>query len=117
MTIPLLLAEAPAATTAPIPGWAEFIKNSGIMLPLMLGLLFVIIFSGRSKKKQEQQRKHLLDALKKGDRVVTIGGEIGTVVEARETEVVLKVDETSNTKIHYLRSAIHRLLDDEKSAK
>jgi preprotein translocase subunit YajC len=46
--------------------------------------------------------------------VQTIGGIIGTVVESRENEVVLKVDETSNTKIKFSRNAIHRVLTDEK---
>jgi preprotein translocase subunit YajC len=41
---------------------------------------------------------------------------LGTVVEAREDEVVLKVDETSNTKIKFTRSAIHRVLEEEKAA-
>jgi preprotein translocase subunit YajC len=111
------LAQTPPPAGAPAgsgkPPWADLLASP--MLPLMLGLLVLFIVMSRSKKKQEQQRKNLLDALKKGDRVVTIGGEIGTVVEARENEVVLKVDESSNTKIHYLRSAIHRLLDEDKA--
>jgi preprotein translocase subunit YajC len=55
----------------------------------------------------------MLSQLKRGDRVQTIGGILGTVVEARESEVVLKVDESANTKIRFSRSAIHRVLDEE----
>ncbi len=45
----------------------------------------------------------------------TIGGELGKVVEAREDRVLLKVDESSNTKIWYTRSAINRVLGEEKA--
>ena len=59
----------------------------------------MLFFSSRTKKKEQQKVKQLLDSLKKGDRIQTIGGIIGTVVEARENEVLVKVDETNNTKI------------------
>ena len=49
------------------------------------------------------------------DRVQTIGGILGKVVEAEETKVLLKVDESSNTKIWFSRSAIDRVLEEEKS--
>ena len=50
-------------------------------------------------------------------RVQTIGGIIGKVVEADdEDRILVKVDETSNTKIWFTRNAIHRVLGEEKSA-
>ena len=45
-----------------------------------------------------------------------IGGILGTVVEARDTDVLLKVDESSNTKIRFSRNAIHRVVDEDKTA-
>jgi preprotein translocase subunit YajC len=59
----------------------------------------------------------MLSELKKGDRVQTIGGILGTVVEARDTEILVKVDESSNAKIRFSRSAIHRVIEEEKSEK
>ena len=53
--------------------------------------------------------------LKRGDRVQTIGGILGTVVETRDGEVLLKVDEGNNTKIRFSRNAIHRVLEEEKA--
>jgi preprotein translocase subunit YajC len=70
----------------------------------------------KSKRGQDKQRQDLLASLKKGDRIRTIGGIIGTVVEAREDVVVVKVDETSNAKIHFVRSAIHAVVDPDKPA-
>jgi len=100
-----------APTTQRAPGWYQFIVNFGPLL--LLGVLFYFLMFG-NKRKQEKQRQDMLSQLSKGTEVVTIGGQIGKVVEARPDRVLLKVDESSNTKIWFLRSAIHRVLDDEK---
>lgn len=83
------------------------------MLLLMLGLFYFFVMGG--KRKEERKRQDMLGSLKKGDRVQTIGGIIGSVIDARDQDVLLKVDETNNTKIKFTRSAIHRVLDEEKS--
>ena len=70
----------------------------------------------RNKKKQERKAQELRDSLKKGDRVQTIGGILGTVVESRDNEVLLKVDETNNTKLRFTRNAIHRVIVEDAAA-
>lgn len=75
-----------------------------LILILAVVLLYVFMFSGQRKK--DKQRKALLAALKKGDRVQMIGGELGTIMEVRDDEVVVKVDESSNTRIRYARNAV-----------
>lgn len=108
-------AAAPAATTggtAP-PGWFQMLQ--GPLFPLMIGVLILYLFVFRSKRQQDKKRTDMLGGLKRGDRVQTIGGILGTVVEARDTDVLLKVDESSNTKIRFSRSAIHRVLEEEKA--
>ena len=52
--------------------------------------------------------------MKRGDRVQTVGGEIGTVVDLTESEMTLRVDETSNTRIRFARSAIQQVLKEGK---
>ena len=52
----------------------------------------------------------MLQSLKKNDRVRTIGGIFGTVIEVKGDEVVLKVDEANNTRIHVSVSAIGKNL-------
>ncbi len=86
------------------------------MLPILIGIMVLYFLMFRSRKGKDKQRQSLLEKLKKGDRVQTIGGIIGTVIEARETEVLLKVDETSNTKIRFSRNAIHRVLDEDNKS-
>lgn len=109
--IAILAADAPAAGTGE-PAWSQFIR-SPIFLMLLILMVFYF-FMIRSKRQQDRQRQEMLGTLKKGDRVQTIGGILGSVIEAREDEVVVKVDESSNTKIRFARSAIHRVVDSEK---
>jgi preprotein translocase subunit YajC len=89
---------------------------SGPFVPMLIIIVVMYFFLFRSKKTQEKKRVQMLDALKKGDRIQTIGGIRGTVVDVREDEAVVKVDETSNTKLHFARSAIHKVLEEEKKS-
>ena len=85
--------------------------NFNYML-LMLGGVFLImmIFSGRGRKKQQKKHQEMLDTLKKGDRVVTIGGICGTVVEVKDKEIVAKVSD--NSRIRLARWAIRAAGED-----
>ena len=112
-------AAAPAAPTAPAtggsaaPGWFQLLQ--GPLFPLMVGVLILYLFVFRSKRQTDKKRTDMLSSLKRGDKVQTIGGILGTVVEARDTDVLLKVDESSNTKIRFSRSAIHRVVEEDKT--
>ena len=59
----------------------------------------------------------MLANLKRGDRIQTIGGILGSVVEARENEVVIKIDESTNTKIRIVRDAIKKVTAEESETK
>lgn len=72
----------------------------------MFVLMYLILFRGPRKKQQEH--KQLMQALAKNDRVQTIGGIIGTVVDIKDDEITLKIDESNNTKMKIVRSAISR---------
>ncbi|HUV63452.1 MAG TPA: preprotein translocase subunit YajC [Sedimentisphaerales bacterium] len=79
-----------------------------ILLGLMFVLMYVVLFRGPRKK--QQQHKQMMQDLAKNDRVQTIGGIIGTVVDTKDDEITLKIDESNNTKIKLVRSAISRNL-------
>jgi preprotein translocase subunit YajC len=102
-------------TTAPsqAPWYVGLTQNPMILMVLLL-MVFMFLMSS-SKKKQERQKQEQLNKIKRGDRVQTIGGILGKVVEADDAKVLLKVDESSNTKIWFSRSAIHRVLGEEKT--
>ena len=87
-----------------------------MFLILLLLALFLFTTAG-GKRKEERKRQDMLKQLKKGDEVVTIGGQVGKVIDTREDRVQLKVDESSNTKIWFLRSAIHRVIEDKADSK
>ena len=57
----------------------------------------------------------MVQSLEKNDKVRTIGGIIGTVVDIKDDEITLKVDESSNTKIKIAPSAIGKNLSKDKS--
>ena len=82
---------------------------------ILFGLMFVVLYFMlfRGPKKQQQKHKQMIQSLEKNDKVRTIGGVYGTIVDIRENEVVLKVDESNNTKIRLAISAINRNLSKE----
>jgi len=55
----------------------------------------------------------MIQSLERNDRVQTIGGIIGTVVDIKGDEVTLKIDESNNTKIKIAPSAIGKNLSKE----
>ncbi|CAN5521448.1 hypothetical protein BH09PLA1_BH09PLA1_27670 [soil metagenome] len=83
------------------------------MMPLLLALAVLWFLMFRSKSGETKKRQAMLSELKKGARVQTIGGILGTVLDVRDSEVLVKVDESTNTKMRFARSAIHRVLDDD----
>jgi preprotein translocase subunit YajC len=103
---------APPATE-PKPSGGIFSSLGGILpIIVMLGALYFILIRGQ--KKEERRRKDLIAELKKGDRVMTIGGMIARVVSIDGDEVVLKVDESANVKATYRKSAIQEVLTEDK---
>jgi len=89
--------------------------------PLMQYLPFILIFVVmyfilfRGPRKKQQQHKQMVQSLAKNDKVRTIGGIIGTVVDIKGDEVTLKIDESNNTKIKIASSAIGRNVSKDKS--
>lgn len=98
------------------PGPCGAMGSPHIMLFVVLGgFLLLYFWSGRTRRKQEAKRREMLENLKKGDKVTSIGGICGSVVEVREDEVVVKVDETGNTRMRLARWAIRGVGDEAKT--
>jgi len=84
-------------------------------LPVMIGALLLMFFmSSRGRKKRTKKRQEMLASLKKGAKITTIGGIVGTVMEVREDEVTVKVDEQNNVRMRFVRGAIQGVGDDAK---
>jgi len=86
-------------------------------LPLVAMLLIFWFIVFRPRSQEQKKFKDMLSKLKKGDRVMTIGGIIGTVINIKDDEVTLKVDESTNTKVTFTRGAIKSVLGGNGSAK
>lgn len=102
-------ASAPAGGGAAAGGGDAFFR---FLLPMLLVMGVFFYLSYRGQKKDRQKQADMLNAIKKGDRIQTIGGIIGSVVEVREHEVIVKVDESSNVKIRFNRAAVKEVLKD-----
>ena len=89
------------------PGDSGGLFGSWQLMVVMLGGFFLLyVWMGRSRRKQQRQRQEMLSALKKGDKITSIGGIVGTVIEVRDDEVTVKVDETGNVRMRFARWAI-----------
>ena len=82
---------------------------------LLGGVVLMWIWMGRGRRKQEAKRKEMLSNLKKGDKIVSIGGIIGTVIEAKPEEITVKVDETNNVRMKFARWAIRGVGEEAKT--
>ena len=109
MNVLLYLLVIPAATQpADPPPWA----NPNYILPVALILVFMLMMT-KNKPPADKSQVDLLKNLKRGDRIQTIGGVLGTVNDVRDNEIVVKVDENANIKIRFARDAIRKVLSDD----
>lgn len=85
--------------------------------PLLIVTVFFVImwvFMIMPQRREKKRHEALISAIKKGDKVETVGGIIGTVLEVRDKEVLVKVDEGSNAKIRFTRNAIRSVTESGK---
>ena len=78
-------------------------------IPILL--VFVVFYFLLIRPQQKKQKEHqlLVSQLRKGDKVVTNGGPYGTVVDAKEHVVVLKIAE--NVKVELVKSAVATVIE------
>ena len=99
-------ADGAGQTDAAAPGFLDMLRGP---LPLFAGIFFLFyLFVLMPERRKQAETTRLRSGLKKNDRVVTTGGIIGVVVNASadSDEITIRIDETNNTKIRVLRSAI-----------
>ena len=94
-----------AATANPLMTFLPFVA--------IIAIFYFLIIRPQNKKQKETQK--MLSALKKGDKIVTIGGIHGTIQNVKEQTVIVKVDE--DTKLEFSRSAISNVVAVSKEDK
>ena len=85
------------------------------LLPIIL--IFVIMYFLILRPQQKRQKEHqkMLEALEKGDKVVTAGGIFGTIVGVKEKENSLIVQIADKVKVEVARSSIGRKVEKTES--
>lgn len=105
-----LFSSLPFLLAAP-EGGASSSGGSMVTTFITFGLIIVVFYFLiiRPQRKRDKDTKAMISAVKKGDKVVTIGGIRGTVMSVKETVIVLKVDD--NTKLEFNKSAVSTVLE------
>ena len=105
-------------TPAHAQGIQGMIDSQAVVQFLPIVLIFVVmyLFLIRPQQKKAQDHKKMLAALRRGDRVVTGGGVIGTVAKVVNDEEVL-VDIAEGTRVRVVRSTIGSVLAKSEPAK
>ena len=88
----------------------------GSLLPMMLVMFAVVYFLMiRPEQKKQKQRQAMLQAIKKGDRVLTTAGILGTVGTVKDSTVMVKIAE--NTVVEFAKSAVTSIVNKDGSEK
>ena len=73
---------------------------------LMIGLMWLLLI--RPQRKEEKKRAAERDAMKVGDKIVTIGGIVGKVVNIKDDEVTISTS-VANTMMTFKKNAIDQV--------
>jgi preprotein translocase subunit YajC len=87
---------------------AGLMGNLSTFLPLILMFVVMYFLMIRPQQKRAKEQKEMMEALSKGDEVVTAGGILGKVVKVNETYVTLEV--SANNEVVVQKNSITTLL-------
>lgn len=85
------------------------------LMPLILLVVIMYLLLIRPQKKRDKQVNAMRSNVKAGDQIVTIGGIYGTVVKAKDEQLVVQVG-ADKTKIEIARWAISKVLNEDPAA-
>lgn len=80
-------------------------------MPIILMVLIFYFLLYRPQKKAQEARNKMLDSLKVGNRVITIGGIYGTIVSLTDEIVTVKI--AQNVEVEMARNAINAVADEK----
>jgi preprotein translocase subunit YajC len=91
--------------------------QSPVSMLVMMGVIFAIIYflMIMPQRKKQKETQNMLSNMKKGDKIVTIGGLLGTVGNVKDTTVMVKISD--NTVVEFRKSAIASVINDDKTDK
>ena len=85
-------------------------------LPFVLMFVILYFLIIRPQRKRQKDHQSVIDNLKINDEVTTNAGIVGKIVNIKKDKntIVLRVDDTTGTKIEFVRSAVAGVIDNEK---
>lgn len=104
-----------AEGTATPPAGSGFFGAMVMMFMVLIAMYLLLVWPKQSQAKKAQK---MIDALKKNDKVMTTSGMIGTIhsIDKEQGEVVLKVDDSNNTKIKFSIGAVYFVFQDKSES-
>ena len=84
-----------------------------IMLVLMIAIFYFMLIRPENKRKKEAEQ--MRSAVKKGDKITTIGGIVGTVVDVKESRIVIETS-ADRVRVEFAKFAISTNNTAEKEA-
>lgn len=92
-----------------------FFQDFQYMLPIMAAIMALYFILLRPQQQEQDKASGNVKNLKKNDRIVTVGGIVGTVVNSPEQSefTTIKIDESNNTKIQVRTVSIARVMTDD----
>ncbi|AJA90442.1 membrane protein [Borreliella chilensis] len=90
-------------------GNSSFFRSLLVFVPVIAIFWFLVI---SPQRKEEKNKKEMIKNLKKGDKVLTVGGILGVVKKLGDTDVVLELN--SNTEAVFVKNSIEKVLSEKK---
>ncbi len=91
-------------------GTENFLTTYGFLLVMVVAIVVMLIVSSRSNKKRQKQYQQMLDDIKPGSRVRTIGGIYGTVTKVQDDVVIVSVG-PDKARLVFTKQAIASIED------
>ena len=94
----------------------EGAQGGGTSMLLFIVLMFAAMYflMIAPQRKRQKQHRQMIESLKTGDSVVTIGGICGTIANVKEKTFILRLGD--NNKVEFLKSAIQDKVGESNSA-
>ncbi len=108
-------AQVPANGAAAQEEPRSALDGFGSMMPMIIVMAVLIYFMWRGQKKEQKRRQEMIEGVKVGDKVVTIGGIYGEVVTVKEQTFIVKI--ADNTKVELMKSAVSSVPAGEEEKK
>ncbi|MDG5816862.1 preprotein translocase subunit YajC [Chitinispirillales bacterium ANBcel5] len=97
-----------AQETEPSPGGSFLI----MMIPILLIVYFLMI---RPEQKKQKARQAMLQNVKKGDKVLTVGGIVGVITNVKDSTLMIKIGD--NTVVEMTKTAVSSVLNGDGTEK